>query len=161
MPFGLRQSPLYAQRGNYADGMGIRNRSREQYHSASGNPNLPIFNTPQSGMPAGPAQTMQAPPQQMVSPRPGMPAGQPQQMQVPQQFSAPTNEQLYAAQQQQSNFIPQFNSGAMAPAMGQGSFGNIQQFMGQPRAMPQPQQPQQMQVAQPQFDRLLPQFRYR
>lgn len=68
------QGMLYGMRGPMPDGNMLRNRSREQMYSASGNPNMPIFNQPAptkpmrvsspiarpgTGVMPGPIQTMQ------------------------------------------------------------------------------------------------------
>ena len=45
MAYGTPQSMMYNMRGRGTDGSMIRNRSREQQFSGSGNPNMPIFNT--------------------------------------------------------------------------------------------------------------------
>jgi len=66
MPYGLPQSAMYQMRGQYADGNAVRNRPMEQFATRSGNPQMPLFNTPhqqpvQASMPVqaqGPAPPM-------------------------------------------------------------------------------------------------------
>lgn len=80
MPYGTPQSMMYSMRGRGTDGSMIRNRSREQQFSGSGNPAMPIFNTgrmdprqPQGGLPGQPIQYGVPMPQFPQAPQGGMP----------------------------------------------------------------------------------------
>jgi hypothetical protein len=55
------QGMLHSARGMYADGMGTRNRSMEQFNTRSGNPNMPMFNTARNAMDAYSRQRAPAP----------------------------------------------------------------------------------------------------
>lgn len=54
------QGMLHSARGMYADGLGTRNRSMEQFNTRSGNPNMPMFNTARNVMGAYSRQRLPA-----------------------------------------------------------------------------------------------------